>query len=177
MDQGVIIAGFGGQGILFAGQILAYAGMIEENYVSWLPAYGPEKRGGTANCHVIISDKDIASPVLTKATTLIAMNLPSLKKFENIVKKGGNIIVDSTIVNITDKMKDINYFEIPATQIATGIGNTALANIVLLGKYLKKTTVVSKNSFVEALGKILPEKKKYLIPIEIKALELGFDYI
>jgi 2-oxoglutarate ferredoxin oxidoreductase subunit gamma len=113
--QEIIIAGFGGQGILSAGRLLAYAGMLENKNVSWLPSYGPEMRGGTANCHVIISDEPIGSPILNSATTLIVMNGPSLEKFENLVVEGGIILTDSSLVEPGPKRKDVDVFEIPAT--------------------------------------------------------------
>lgn len=175
-QQEIIIAGFGGQGILSAGRLLAYAGMLENKNVSWLPSYGPEMRGGTANCHVIISDEPVGSPILNSATSLIVMNGPSLDKFENIVVKGGIIITDSFLVNKKTTRTDVEVHEIPATQIASDMGNLTYANIIILGKLLAKTGIVSKESFEQALKKVLPEKKHYMIPEEIKALQVGMDY-
>lgn len=175
-QQEIIIAGFGGQGILSAGRLLAYAGMIENKSVSWLPSYGPEMRGGTANCHVVISDDPVGSPILNSATALIVMNGPSLDKFEEMVVKGGMILSDSSLVNKSPKRTDVEVYEIPATKMASDMGNQTYANIVILGKLLAKTNVVSKESFIGALKKVLPEKKHYLIPEEIKALELGMEY-
>lgn len=176
MNQEIVIAGFGGQGILSAGRILAYAGMLENKSVSWLPSYGPEMRGGTANCHVIISDEMIGSPILNRATSLIVMNGPSLDKFENMVVSGGLIITDSSLVERTISRKDVDVYSIPATKIAFDMGNPTYANIILLGKLIAATNVVSKENFEEALRKMLPEKKHHLIPEEIKALELGMGY-
>jgi 2-oxoglutarate ferredoxin oxidoreductase subunit gamma len=174
--QEIIIAGFGGQGILSAGRLLAYAGMLENKHVSWLPSYGPEMRGGTANCHVIISDEPVGSPILNQATTLIVMNGPSLDKFENVVVEGGMIISDSSLVEGHPKRTDVEVYEIPASMMASEMGNQTYANIIILGKLLAKTNIVSKESFIEALKKVLPEKKHYLIPEEVKALESGMDF-
>lgn len=176
IHQEIIIAGFGGQGILSAGRLLAYAGMLENKSVSWLPSYGPEMRGGTANCHVIISDEPVGSPILNSATALIVMNGPSLEKFESYVVKGGLIITDSSLTEKGPKRNDVDVFEIPATQIASDMGNLTYANIILLGKLIGKTGIVSKENFEEALRKVLPEKKHYMIPEEIKALETGINY-
>ena len=172
----IIIAGFGGQGILSAGRILAYAGMLEGKNVSWLPSYGPEMRGGTANCHVIISDETVGSPILNTATTLIVMNGPSLDKFEKAVVPGGMIIVDSSLVERKPLRDDVDVCQIPATMLASDMGNLTFANIILLGKFIKKTGIVSKENFAVALEHILPEKKHYLIPEEMKALEIGMNY-
>ena len=174
--QDIIIAGFGGQGILSAGRLIAYAGMLENKNVSWLPSYGPEMRGGTANCHVIISDEAIGSPILNSATALIVMNGPSLDKFENIVTEGGLIITDSSLVERSPKRKDVEVCEIPATQMASDMGNVTYANIILLGKLLAKTGIVAKENFEAALEKVLPEKYHHMVPEEMKALQMGMDY-
>lgn len=174
--QEIIIAGFGGQGILSAGRLLAYAGMLENKNVSWLPSYGPEMRGGTANCHVIISDEPIGSPILNSATTLIVMNGPSLEKFEELVVDGGLIITDSSLVEPGPKRKDVDVYEIPATKIASDMGNLTYANIILLGKLIAKSGVISKENFETALKKILPAKKHHMIPEEMQALETGMNY-
>ncbi|MCX7747271.1 MAG: 2-oxoacid:acceptor oxidoreductase family protein [Clostridia bacterium] len=175
-SQEIIIAGFGGQGILSAGRLLAYAGMLENKNVSWLPSYGPEMRGGTANCHVIISDESVGSPILNSATTLIVMNGPSLEKFEEMVVENGLIIKDSSLVEKDPGREDLEVCAVPATKIASEMGNLTFANIILLGKLIGKTKIISKESFVEALKKVLPEKKHYMIPEEIKALELGMNF-
>ena len=172
----IIIAGFGGQGILSAGRLLAYAGMLENKSVSWLPSYGPEMRGGTANCHVVVSDEPVGSPILNHATALIVMNGPSLDKFENMVDPGGVIISDSSLVERKTARTDIETYQIPATKMASEMGNLTFANIILLGKLVAKTGVVSTENFEEALRKVLPEKYHYLIPEEMKALETGMNY-
>ena len=172
----IIFSGFGGQGIQAAGKLIAYAGMLENKYVSFLPSYGPEMRGGTSNCHVIVSDEPIGSPILNSAKVVMAMNRPSLDKFENYLEPGGILLVDSSLVNREAERKDIKVFAIPATQIASDMGNLAYANIIMLGKLLSETGVVSAEYFEKGLKKVLPEKKHYLIPEEMKALQLGMDY-
>lgn len=172
----LIIAGFGGQGILSAGKLLAYAGMIEGKYVSWLPSYGPEMRGGTANCSVVISDEPVGSPILDTANVLIVMNGPSLEKFEKTVVNGGLIISDSSLVEAKPKRTDVGFVGVPATQIASDMGNLTYANIIILGKLLAKTGIISKESFEAALKKVLPPKKHHMIPEEMTALGVGHDY-
>jgi len=172
----LIIAGFGGQGILSAGKLLAYAGMIEGKYVSWLPSYGPEMRGGTANCSVVISDEPVGSPILDSANVLIVMNGPSLEKFEKTVAKDGLIISDNSLVEAKPKRTDVDFVGLPATQIASDMGNLTYANIIILGKLLAKTGIISKESFEAALKKVLPQKKHHMIPEEMKALSIGYDY-
>jgi len=176
MTTEIIIAGFGGQGIQSMGKILASAGMLTDKKVSWLPSYGPEMRGGTSNCHVIISDELIGSPILNECDALIAMNVPSLDKFEKYVVPGGIIILDSTMINHEVKRKDVKTFKLPATQIALEYENPAFAGIVLLGKLLKETDVVSEEEFKAGLLYSLPEKKHYLVPEEMNALKKGYSY-
>jgi 2-oxoglutarate ferredoxin oxidoreductase subunit gamma len=172
----IIIAGFGGQGILSSGKMIAQAGMIEGKNVSWVPSYGPEMRGGTSNCHVIVSENPVGSPILNECDVLIAMNGPSLEKFEKSVVPGGLIIVDSSLVENKSKRTDIEFVGIPATQMASDMGNLTYAGIIILGKLLAKTEVVSNENFEAALKKILPKKKHHLIPEEMKALEMGANY-
>ncbi|MCX7841613.1 MAG: 2-oxoacid:acceptor oxidoreductase family protein [Clostridia bacterium] len=176
VQQEIIIAGFGGQGILSAGRLIAYAGMLDNKNVSWLPSYGPEMRGGTANCHVIVSDEPVGSPILNKATSIIVMNGPSLDKFEGIVSPGGLVITDSSLVGKSPKRTDVDVSEIPASRIASEMGNATYASIILLGKLVAKTGVISKESFEEALKEVLPPKYHHLIPEEMKAFELGMNY-
>lgn len=172
----LIIAGFGGQGILSAGKLLAYAGMLEGKYVSWLPSYGPEMRGGTANCCVVISDEPVGSPILDTVNVLIVMNGPSLEKFENSVVKDGLIIADNSLVTAKPNREDVDFVGVPATEIASDMGNLTYANIIILGKLLAKTGIISKESFEAALKKVLPQKKHHMIPDEMKALTVGHDY-
>lgn len=176
MQHNIIIAGFGGQGILAAGRLMAYAGMLENRNVSWLPSYGPEMRGGTSNCHVIISDESIGSPIISSATALIVMNGPSLEKFENIVEPGGIIITDSSLVNKGPERNDVGRYEVPATQMASDMGNLAYSNIILLGRFISVTGIVSPGNFQKALEKVLPEKKHHLIPEEMAALNAGANF-
>jgi len=172
----MVISGFGGQGVQAAGKLIAYAGMLENKYVSFLPSYGPEMRGGTSNCHVIVSDEPIGSPILNSATALIALNRPSLDKFENFVVPGGIIIIDSSLVNRKSVRNDVKVCEVPATRIASEMGNMTYANIIMLGKLIKETGVVSKEYFEMGLKKVLPPRKHNMIPEEMKALEIGMDY-
>jgi 2-oxoglutarate ferredoxin oxidoreductase subunit gamma len=172
----IIIAGFGGQGILSAGKLLAYAGMLENMDVSFLPSYGPEMRGGTANCMVLISGEPIASPVLNSCSALIVMNNPSLEKFESWLKPGGILITDSSMVQTKTKRKDIRVFEIPATQLANEFGNKTYSNIYLIGKLIKETGCIKVDGFEKALYSVLSKKKHYMIPEEMKVLKAGMDY-
>jgi len=172
----VIIAGFGGQGILSCGRLLAYAGMLEGKQVSWLPSYGPEMRGGTANCQVVISDEAVGSPILSKADAVIAMNAPSFEKFENFIVPEGTAIIDSSLINNETTRTDIKLISIPATEMAAKMQNATFANIILLGKLAKETNVITVESFEEALRKVLPERKHDLIPQEIEAFKIGGEY-
>ena len=173
MNQQVIIAGFGGQGVLSMGQLLAYAGMIEDKNVSWLPSYGPEMRGGTANCHVIVSDTPVVSPLVTEATSAIIMNKPSFVKFEPAVISGGLLIVNSSLIDIKSNRTDIEAVYIPANDIAAGLKNVKVANMVMLGVFLKKTQAVKNESVLESLKKVLGPGKERYIPINREALEIG----
>lgn len=172
----IIIAGFGGQGILSAGRLLAYAGMLENREVSFLPSYGPEMRGGTANCMVVISEESIASPVLNSCTALIVMNNPSVEKFESWLKPGGVLITDSSMVQKRSNRKDIDIFEIPATELANEMGNKAYTNIYLLGKLIKETGCVKAENFEKALYGILSKNKHHMIPEEMDVLRVGMGY-
>lgn len=172
----IIIAGFGGQGVLSAGRLMAYAGMLEDKEVSFLPSYGPEMRGGTANCMVVISDEAIASPVLNSCSVLVVMNNPSLEKFEGWLKPGGILITDSSMVQKKTTRTDIKVFEIPATQLANELGNKAYSNVYLLGKLIKETGCIKVESFEKALYSVLSKKKHSMIPEEMTVLKTGMDY-
>lgn len=176
MTNEVILAGFGGQGLLFAGKILAYAGLIEDKEVSWLPSYGPEMRGGTANCSVCVSDLPIGSPLVLEPDQLIAMNLPSYEKFIDTVKPGGKAYIDTTMVEEKSSRTDIDCFYIPATQLASDNGMAGMANIILLGKLLRETAMVSLDAVEKAMSKCVPPKKAHLIEVNMKAIKLGWDY-
>ena len=172
----ILIAGFGGQGVLFAGKFLAYKGMLEEQNVSWLPSYGPEMRGGTANCSVILSDMPVGSPIITSPDVLVAMNLPSLQKFVDTVAPGGKIFVDSTLIDAKVERTDVETFYIPATQLAKDAGFATLANMVLVGKIMKETAAVDFAKNKETFEAFIPAKKAGLIDLNCKALQLGYDY-
>lgn len=170
-----LFAGFGGQGMLLIGQFLAQAGMMEGKYVSWLPSYGPEMRGGTANCSVCISDKEIASPVITKASCVVAMNRPSLDKFQKTVRPGGLLIINSSLIDIKATRDDIDALYIPANELAERLGSPQVANVIILGAYLEKKKVVSIDSVLEVIAAKLGKKKAHLVDINKKALVAGAE--
>ena len=172
----ILIAGFGGQGVLFAGKFLAYKGLVQDKQVSWLPSYGPEMRGGTANCSVIISDTPVGSPIITSPDVLVAMNLPSLTKFVDTVVPGGKIIIDSTLIDAKVERSDVEVFYVPATQMAKDAGFATLANMILTGKVLKEIDAVTFDGNKETLESFIPAKKANLIDINCQALQAGFDY-
>ena len=172
----ILLAGFGGQGVLFAGKFLAYKGLVQDKQVSWLPSYGPEMRGGTVNCSVIISDTPVGSPIITNPDVLVAMNLPSLMKFVDAVVPGGKILIDSTLIDAKVERTDVEVFYIPATQIAKDAGFSTLANMVLAGKVLKEIDAVTFDGNKETLESLIPAKKANLIDINCQALKTGYDY-
>ena len=176
MLEQCIFAGFGGQGTLLIGKFLACAGLMEGKEVTWLPSYGPEMRGGTANCSVVVSDKPIAAPVVTSPDSVIAMNLPSLLKFVDDVVPGGKIFIDSTLIDAKVERSDVEVFYVPATQMAKDAGFATLANMILAGKVLKETDAVSFEGNKETLLTFIPAKKAGLIDINCKALQTGYDY-
>ncbi len=176
MTNQILIAGFGGQGVLFAGKLLAYKGMYENKELSWLPSYGPEMRGGTANCSVIISDTPVGSPIVDAPDVLMVMNLPSLDKYENAVTKGGKIFVDSSFIERKVKRTDVDAYYIPATKMASEAGVPTLANMILLGKLIKETGAVDFNGLEDVFKKIVSAKRADLIGANLKALELGYNY-
>ena len=172
----ILIAGFGGQGVLFAGKFLAYKGLTEDMQVSWLPSYGPEMRGGTANCSIVLSDSPVGSPIITSPDVLVAMNLPSLQKFVDSVTPGGQIFVDSTLIDMKVERTDVQVFYIPATQLAKDAGYTTLANMILTGKVLKECGAVPFAGNQQTLESFIPAKKANLIEANLKALQIGYDY-
>ena len=175
MNQ-ILIAGFGGQGVLFAGKFLAYKGLIEGKQVSWLPSYGPEMRGGTANCSVIVGDEPIGSPIVNAPNTLIAMNLPSLQKYENAVVPGGLILVDSTLIAEKVSRTDVRVCYVPATKLANDSGFSTLANMILIGKLLKESEDMRFDHTEDALKKVIPARKMNLSDVNLKALETGYNF-
>ena len=177
MTYETIMAGFGGQGLLFSGKVLAYAGLLENRELSWLPSYGPEMRGGTANCSVMLSDQEIDSPLVTRPTSLIVMNRPSLEKFEDKVVPGGSIFVNSSMIDIKVQRTDVNAYYIPCTEIASELGNSKVSNMVMLGAYLGKSKCVEVETVLAALLEKLGEKKAKLIPLNREALLRGASCI
>ncbi|GAB6085381.1 2-oxoacid:acceptor oxidoreductase family protein [Alkaliphilus crotonatoxidans] len=174
MTEKIIMAGFGGQGVMSMGQLLTYAGMIENKQVSWLPSYGPEMRGGTANCAVIVSSTPVGSPIITEdATAAIIMNLPSLVKFEQNIVSGGKLLINSSLIDQKTSRDDVEAYYIPANEIANDLGNSRVANMVMLGAYLELTKAVEVESVIEAFKKVYGEGKAHLIPLNKEALERG----
>lgn len=178
MKEQCIFAGFGGQGMLLIGKFLAEAAMQSGKHVSWLPSYGPEMRGGTANCSVVISDKPVASPLVSSADTVIAMNLPSLLKFEKTVKPGGLLIINSSIIDEKCHRDDIDVVYLPANNIAADVKNPKGANVAIFGAYVaKKQHIVSKDAVIEAIRTELGERKARFFEGNVKALEAGLNYV
>jgi len=169
----MIFAGFGGQGILFTGKVLAYAGLIDNREVSWLPSYGPEMRGGTANCSICISDEPIGSPLVTEPDVLVAMNGPSFDKFINTVKPGGKVIIDSTLVDRKNPRSDVELFTVPATKLSNDEQLEGIANMILLGKVVKETGIAKMSTIEKSVGKCVPAKKQYLLEHNVRAIKLG----
>ena len=176
MTTQILLAGFGGQGILFTGKFLAYDGLLEEKEVSWLPSYGPEMRGGTANCSVILSDTPIGSPIVLNPDVLIAMNLPSLDKFETETVSGGKIFVDSSLIERKVEREDVEAYYIPATKLASDEGLTGLANMIMLGFVIKHANVIPYENVKRTVEKLVPPAKAHLIESNLKAIELGYNY-
>ena len=172
----ILIAGFGGQGVLFAGKFLAYKGLCEGRQLSWLPSYGPEMRGGTANCSAILSDEPIGSPIITTPDTLIAMNLPSLDKYEPATVPGGQIYVDSTLIERRVQRDDVTAFYIPATQMASDSGLTTLANMIIVGKVIRESKVCAWEGIEDALKKVVSARHADLLGANLKALEMGYNF-
>ena len=172
----LLIAGFGGQGILFAGKFLAYKGLTEDLQVSWLPSYGPEMRGGTANCNVILSDTPVGSPIIMTPDVLVAMNLPSLQKYVDTVAPGGQIYVDSALIEEKVTRTDVEVFYIPATQMAKSEGIATLANMIIMGHLLENHPELSFEGTGDVVKKLVPPKKAALVELNLKALTLGKEY-
>ena len=176
MSKEILIAGFGGQGILFSGKFLAYEGLIDGKEVSWLPSYGPEMRGGTANCSIILSDSAIGSPIVSNPDILIAMNLPSLDKYENETKSGGQIFVDSSLIERKIERTDVEVYYIPATKIASDEGLTGLANMIMIGHMIAKSGIIPEENIEKAMQKVVPATKQNMFDLNMKAVKLGFEY-
>lgn len=175
MTKEFIFAGFGGQGMLLIGKFMAMACMLDGKHVSWLPSYGPEMRGGTANCSVIVSDEDVASPMVDKADAIVAMNLPSLDKFESKVRPGGVLVINSSIIERKSTRDDITVVYCDAMKIAEDVGNPKGANVAILGALLAKAPVVDDDKMSEAIRIELGERKAKFLPGNMKALQAGKD--
>jgi 2-oxoglutarate ferredoxin oxidoreductase subunit gamma len=176
MQTEVVFAGFGGQGVLFAGQMLAFAGMDAGKEVTWMPSYGPEMRGGTANCQVIVADEEIGSPLVRFPKAAVVMNLPSLDKYEALLAPGGVLIINASLVNRGATRTDIDSLMIPANEIAETIGNRRLTNMVLLGALLEKLPILPPGAIEDALQNHLPERHRRLLPSNLEALRQGAAY-
>ncbi len=176
MTRQYLFSGFGGQGILFSGKFITYKGMIEGKNVSWLPSYGPEMRGGTASCSVVVRDKPVGSPLVAFPDVLIAMNLPSLDRYEKSVQEGGMIFVDSTLVERKVARNDVTAYYIPATKLANDNGMPTLANMILVGKILKVLGEFDEENVKAALGKVVSAKHADLFDVNLKAMQIGASY-
>lgn len=177
MTHSIIFAGFGGQGVMLMGQVLAQAGMNENKYVTWFPSYGPEMRGGTANCTVVVSDEPVASPVVEIPTEVVAMNIPSLLKFESKVKKDGFLFINTSVVDRKPQRKDIKVIELAANDIAENLGNVKVANMVMLGGFVQITKCVSTDSVIEAMKYKLSGKNSDLLELNVRAILEGVKHV
>ena len=177
MTEEIIIAGFGGQGVLSMGKILAYSGIMQDQEVSWMPSYGPEMRGGTANVTVILSDERISSPYLKVFDTAIILNQPSMDKFEDSVKPGGILLYEPNGISVHPSRKDIHIYKIEANKISTEMGNKKIFNMVVLGAFLKIKPIVKLDNVIEGLKKSLPERYHHLIPLNKEAIQLGLKQV
>ena len=176
MTHSYLIAGFGGQGLLFAGKFLAYKGLLENKEVSWLPSYGPEMRGGTASCSVIIGDEPVGSPIVEHPDVLMVMNLPSLNRYEQAVQPGGAIFVDSTLVERKVERSDVKAIYVPATRLAVENNMTTLANMILTGKILEEMGEFDADGVQAALKKVVSAKHPEMFDLNLKALQIGRDF-
>ena len=176
MTTNSLISGFGGQGVLFTGKFLAYNGIIAGKYLSWLPSYGPEMRGGTANCSVILSDSPVGSPIITYPDMLVVMNNPSLDKYEDAVVPGGKVFVDSSLIERKVKRTDVEVYYIPATAMASENGLDTLANMILVGKLIRESGIVDFSNVDAVLDKIVSAKRQELKAFNKQALQLGYNY-
>ena len=177
MLEQVLLAGFGGQGVLSMGQFLASAALVEEKNVSWLPSYGPEMRGGTANCQVIVSDKPIASPIISRPSTLIVMNRPSLDKFVDQLMPGGLLLINSSLIDVAVTRTDIEIVKVDTHELAVKAGNAKAANMVMLGAYLKLRKTVEPDAVVTCMQEKFTGRKATLVDVNKKALELGMEAV
>ena len=176
MTTKFLFSGFGGQGILFSGKFIAYKGLTDDKQVSWLPSYGPEMRGGTASCGVIVSDEQVGSPIVSTPDVLVAMNLPSLDRYENAVAPGGMIFADSTLIERKVERDDVKVFYIPATALASENGFPTLANMIIVGKVLSEIGDYNEESIEATLKKVISAKHANMLEVNKKAMKLGAEY-
>jgi 2-oxoglutarate ferredoxin oxidoreductase subunit gamma len=177
MQTEIIISGFGGQGVLFAGQLLAYAAMEQNLQVTWIPSYGPEMRGGTANCTVIISDEEIGSPVVGSPKVALALNLPSLDKYEPLIKTGGLLIVNASMVDRSPRRTDIQTVMIPASEIAESLGDKRMTNMVMLGALLGNLPILPEEAIAKVLREHTTERMQKMLSANLEALKRGMNYL
>jgi 2-oxoglutarate ferredoxin oxidoreductase subunit gamma len=177
MHEEVIVSGFGGQGALFAGQLLAYTGMDEGWHVTWIPSYGPEMRGGTAHCIVIVSDEEIGSPIIRRPSVAMVMNPASMDKYEPLVQPGGLLVVNSTLIRTRSSREDIEVVYVPANELAAALGNVKMANVVLLGAMLGTREILPLESIKRTLDLHIPEKRRRIIEPNKRALDRGVQYV
>jgi 2-oxoglutarate ferredoxin oxidoreductase subunit gamma len=177
MQTEIVIAGFGGQGVLFAGQVLAYAAMDDGKHVTWIPSYGPEMRGGTANCTVVVADEEIGSPIVRHPKAVIAMNQPSLDKYETLVAENGTLLINSSLIDQSAGRTDLQCLFVPANEIAETIGDKRMATIVMVGALLTEIPVLTIESIEATLQEHLPERHKKLLPLNFQALRAGADFV
>ncbi|MBN2046329.1 MAG: 2-oxoacid:acceptor oxidoreductase family protein [Anaerolineaceae bacterium] len=176
MQHEIVISGFGGQGVMYAGQLLAYTAMEQNKQVTWIPSYGPEMRGGTANCTIIIADEEIGAPLVRNPQAVIALNRPSLDKYEPLVKSGGYLIVNSSMVDRDATREDIHITSLPGNNLAESAGNARSLNMVVLGALLAQLPILSLEALVESLKGHTPERNQHLIPANVAALKAGFEF-
>ena len=176
MREDIVFAGFGGQGIMFMGKVLSYAAMNEGKFITWMPSYGAEVRGGTAHSMVVVSDSSIAAPIVREPSICIVMNRPSLQKFEAKVKAKGMLIINKSLVEIGTRRKDIDVLQIPATDIAFGLGNPRVANMVVLGALLAKRNILPLKSLIDSLKGLIPQDRQNMISINEEAITKGYEY-
>lgn len=177
MHEEIIVSGFGGQGALFAGQVLTYAGMAEGRHVTWIPSYGPEMRGGTARCTVIISDDEIGSPVVRRPSAAIVMNIPSMDRYEPLLKEGGVLVYNSSLIDRPARRKDLRAVAVPATDIAAELGNSRMANVVMMGAFLALTKIVSPSTIDQVLEEHLATHRRHLLDANKEALRRGMALV
>jgi 2-oxoglutarate ferredoxin oxidoreductase subunit gamma len=176
MQREYVLSGFGGQGLMLAGMLLSEAGMLEGKNVSWIPSYGPEMRGGTANCAVVISDEPIGSPIVDNPDVVVAMNLPSMDKFEPVIKTGGIMVYNSSLIKRSPTREDIKYIAVPANEVAEGLGNEKVANIVMLGAMLTADRGASLDALALVIQKKMTGSKAQMIPINLEAMKKGSEF-